>query len=98
MAGESECAIGEPSTAARSGMGSRALRLGQHVPALAWHQAWNSWTYWSCSCDVSANFVSPVFGLTVTQKSHGPSAGLRAAWIADALGLPMGPAGSPALT
>jgi len=49
------------------------------LPGFAWHQAWNSLTYWSCSSCVTANFVSPVLGLTVTQNIHGPSAGLSAA-------------------
>ena len=36
-------------------------------PECAWHQAWNSATFFSWASGVSANLVSPVSKLTVTK-------------------------------
>ena len=76
--------MGEPRTA--------ALSTSAGSPT---HQAWNCLTLTSCSSWVSANLVSPVTGSTVTKKCQLPSAGLAAASIEAAPGLPIGPGGRP---
>ncbi|MPN34399.1 hypothetical protein SDC9_181892 [bioreactor metagenome] len=74
-----------------------AVRLHQHRPfsLLAEHHAWNSATYRLCSASVAAYLVSPVSGLTVTKKSHGPLAGWAAASRAALPGASIGVGGRP---